>query len=120
MMASSTWSTPPRKPSASEPAVGGGGWPGSGGVPCQALPRELLAPELNCSARAGLGRDAGPLARGHQLHLLCPWVDPGPVIVRDALLGAGWDGGGWGTAPSTLARVIYLFFRPLPICPSLT
>lgn len=51
-MASSTWSTPPRKPSASEPAVGGEGVGlgvrGGRLGPCQALPRELLAPELNC------------------------------------------------------------------------
>lgn len=40
---------------------------------------------------------------------LPPWV----------LAGMG-EGGGEGTAPSTPARVICLFFRPLPICPSLT
>lgn len=65
MMASSTWSTPPRKPSASEPAVGGWGW-GRGvdlgvGGPYQALPRELLAPELRCFCPWGAGQGCCPL-----------------------------------------------------------
>lgn len=60
-----------------------------------------------------------PLARGHQPHLLCPWVDPGPLLGLSPWVLAGM-GEGREQPPAPLLGVICLFFRPLPNCPSLT
>ena len=130
-MASSTWSTPPRKPSASEPAVGGVGLGMGGGGACQALPRELPAPELSCLCPGWVGQRCHLLARGYQLHLLCPWVAPGPVMLGGCSSGCWLGLGRVGSSPQHPCSVWFVFFLgpclsahlPLPDlrrCPSWT
>ena len=104
-----------------------------GGGACQALPRELLAPELSCLCLCPwwVGQRCHLLARGYQLHLLCPWVAPGPVMLGGCSSGCWLGLGRVGSSPQHPCSVWFVFFLgpclsahlPLPDlrrCPSWT
>lgn len=82
------------------------------GGPCQALPREHLAPELSClcSCPWWVGQRCHLLARGYQLHLLCPWVDPGPVMLGGCSSGCWLGLGRVGSSPQHPCSVWFVFF----------
>lgn len=108
-MASSTWSTPPRKPSASEPAVGGVGWESGAlsgsaqGAPGTGTKLSLPLPLVGWTGML-------PPSQRAPITPTLPLDGFWPSHIRVAPPGAGWEGEEREAAPSTPALCGLSFF----------